>query len=315
MPDVPSAPDAPDKLPSGLPAAFALTGTPSRLPGGQGTCWRVGDAVLKPGQDPAEACWLAEVFADLTGPGFRVPRPVRAVDGSWVVAGWAAWGWVDGEPDELARWPELVEVSRSFHAALAGRGRPRWVGRGASPWAVADRVAWGEATVELAPELAGLVTALLAAMRPVRLPSQLVHGDIAGNVLFPARQSPPARQPLAAGQPPAAGQSPAVIDFSPYWRPPGYALAVAAVDLLAWSDAPPGILDELSGEPEIDQLLLRALVFRVVVESLARDRPADQGRAEDELRAVRRVTQPVTDLLLGRAAVLHSGRDSRLPPG
>lgn len=56
---------------------------------------------------------------------------------------------------------------------------------------------------------------LLAAVRPVRLPSQLVHGDIAGNVLF------------------AAGQSPAVIDFSPYWRPPGYALAVAAVDLLA----------------------------------------------------------------------------------
>ncbi|MGH3398160.1 MAG: phosphotransferase [Streptosporangiaceae bacterium] len=197
MPDVVNVPSAPDKLPSGLPAAFALTGTPSRLPGGQGTCWRVGDAVLKPGQDRAEASWLAEMFADLTGPGFRVPRPVRAVDGSWVVAGWTAWAWVDGEPDPLARWPELIEVSRAFHAALAGRGRPGWVGRGTSPWAAADRVAWGEATAELAPELADLVTALLAAMRPVPLPSQLVHGDIAGNVLF------------------AAGQSPAVIDFSP----------------------------------------------------------------------------------------------------
>jgi len=143
----------------------------------------------------------------------------------------------------------------------------------------------------------------VAAMRPVRLPSQLVHGDIAGNVLF------------------AAGQSPAVIDFSPYWRPPGYALAVAAVDLLAWSGAPPGILDELAGEPEIDQLLLRALVFRVVVESLARDqagepdraaernRAAERDRAAAELLAVRRATQPVTELLLARAAVLDSGRD------
>ena len=279
------------KLPTGLPAAFALTGSPSRLPGGQGTCWRVGDAVLKPGQDPAEASWLAEVFADLAGPGFRVPRPVRAVDGSWVVAGWTAWAWLDGEPDPLARWPELVAVSRAFHAALAGRGRPRWVGRGTSPWAVADRVAWGEATTGLVPELADLVDGLLAAMRPVRLPSQLVHGDIAGNVLF------------------AAGQSPAVIDFSPYWRPPGYALAVAAVDLLAWSGAPPGILDELAGEPEIDQLLLRALVFRVVVESLARDQAGEPDRAAAELLAVRRATQPVTELLLARAAVLDSGRD------
>jgi uncharacterized protein (TIGR02569 family) len=140
-------------------------------------------------------------------------------------------------------------------------------------------------------------------MRPVRLPSQLVHGDMAGNVLF------------------AAGQSPAVIDFSPYWRPPGYALAVAAVDLLVWSGAPPGILDELTGEPEIDQLLLRALVFRVVVESLARDQAGDRGRAAErdraaaELRAARQATEPVTELLLARTAVLDSARDPRLPPG
>jgi uncharacterized protein (TIGR02569 family) len=292
-----------DGPPAGVLAAFGLTGTPARLPGGQGACWRAGQVVLKPDQDPAEGSWLAEVFAELTGPGFRVPRPVRAADGAWVVEGWAGWAWVDGEPDPLPRWRELIAVSRAFHRALAGRGRPRWANRGSSVWAAADRVAWGEASAVVVPELADLVDGPLAALRPVRLASQLMHGDIAGNVLFAGGQA--AGQ--AGGQ--AAGQTPAVIDFSPYWRPPGYALAVAAVDLLTWSGAPPAILDELAGEPELDQLLLRALVFRTVTESLARDRPDqphDPGR-DGELAAVRRVTEPVTKLLLARAAVLDSG--------
>jgi uncharacterized protein (TIGR02569 family) len=289
-----------DEPPAGILAAFGLSGTPVRLPGGQGACWRVGQVVLKPDQDPAEGSWLAEAFAELAGPGFRVPRPVRAADGGWVLDGWAGWTWVDGEPDPLPRWRELIAVSRAFHRALAGRGRPPWANRGSSVWAAADRVAWGEASAVVVPELADLVDGPLAAMRPVRLASQLVHGDIAGNVLFAADQTAgwPAGQ--TAGQ--TADQAPAVIDFSPYWRPPGYALAVAAVDLLTWSGAPPGILDELAGEPELDQLLLRALVFRTVTESLMRDGPGqpDGPGRDGELAVVRRATEPVTELLLAR---------------
>ena len=302
MPDNPPSARAASALPTGLPAAFALTGSPSRLPGGQGTCWRVGDAVLKPGQDPAEASWLAEVFADLAGPGFRVPRPVRAVDGSWVVAGWAAWAWVDGEPDPLARWPELVAVSRAFHAALAGRGRPRWVGRGTSPWAVADRVAWGEATTGLVPELADLVDGLLAAMRPVRLPSQLVHGDIAGNVLFAAGQSPGGDRLLAV-------------------------LAAAGLRAGRGGGGPAGLVGRAAGHPgraggrtgDRPAAAPGAGVprgGRVAGAGPAGEPdgpPSATGppthRAAAELRAVRRATQPVTELLLARAAVLDSGRD------
>ncbi|WP_279579533.1 hypothetical protein [Fodinicola feengrottensis] len=136
-------------------------------------------------------------------------------------------------------------------------------------------MAWGETTVEVAPELAELVTALQDAEHPIGLPSQLVHGDIAGNVLF------------------AAEQPPAVIDFSPYWRPAGFALAVAAVDLLVWSQAPAAILDELADEPGIDQLLLRALVYRLVTESLG-------GPDPESREAVRRANEPVVDLLLSR---------------
>ena len=84
-----------------------------------------------------------------------------------------------------------------------------------------DQVAWGERDPgtllgPAAGELAGQVRLLLAALRPVCLPSQLVHADLAGNVLF------------------ADGRTPAVIDFSPLERPAGLPLAVVAVDALQW---------------------------------------------------------------------------------
>ena len=95
----------------------------------------------------------------------------------------------------------------------------------------------------------------------------------------------------------AGGEPPAVIDFSPYWRPAGLALAVAAVDALMWSGADPVILDELAGQPELDQLLARALVYRLVTELIfGRDDRAG-------LEAVARAAEPVTDLVLARLAV------------
>ncbi|GAA4555505.1 hypothetical protein [Planotetraspora kaengkrachanensis] len=275
-----------DDLPVGVRAAFGASSGPARrLPGGRGTCWQADGLVFKPVQHPVVASWLADVFADLRGPGFRVPQPVRGTDGSWVVGGWAAWTAVEGVPDPVARWPELVAAGRAFHAALVGVPAPAWLGRGRSRWEVAERVAWDQAEVEPPPELADLVNGLRAALRPLRLPNQLVHGDLAGNVLF------------------AAGRPPAVIDFSPSWRPAAYALAVAAVDLLAWSGAPPSILDELADEDDIDQLLLRALIWRLVTESLGRPDP-------DSRQAVRRANQSVVELLLSRV----SGRPATTAP-
>ena len=95
----------------------------------------------------------------------------------------------------------------------------------------------------------------------------------------------------------AEGEPPAVIDFSPYWRPAGLALAVAAVDALLWSGAAPAIHDELVGQPELDQLLARALVYRLVTEMIFR---RDDGSG---LEAAARAGQPVTDLVLARLAL------------
>jgi hypothetical protein len=281
-------------------ASFGVSADPVSLPGGEGTAWRAGRAVLKPAGDLRAARWTADLYRDLAArrnPGFRVPRPLGTVTGDgaagdWVArdplgGAWVAWQWLPGEPASWAgvspSWPRQIAASRAFHAALAGRPAPPWLGRDGSQWTIGDQVAWGErdpgSVLAVAPgPLAGQLRSLLAALRPVRLPAQLIHGDLGGNVLF------------------AAGEPPAVIDFSPYWRPAGLALAVAAVDALTWSGADPAVLGELAGEPELDQLLAHAHVYRLVTEVAFR-----RGDLSS-LEAVARTSQPVTVLLMKRLA-------------
>jgi hypothetical protein len=142
-------------------ASFGASAYPVPLPGGQGTAWRSGEVVLKPAGDPRVARWISGLYRDLAArrnSGFRVPRPRRTVagdgaNGDWVaqdpLAGaWVAWQWLPGEPASWSGvspfWPSLIAASRAFHAALAGRTAPPWLGRGGSQWTVGDQVAWGE---------------------------------------------------------------------------------------------------------------------------------------------------------------------------
>lgn len=274
-----------DELPAGVLAAFGVAGTvPVRLAGGRGTTWRAGQVVLKPADSVREGRWAADVYDALEGPGFRVPAPVRAVTGDWVAQGWTAWRWVAGAAADWSgvspRWPELIAVSRALTAALAGLPMPRWWATEENPWTIGDRVAWGERDPGplLGPaggQVAIQVRRLLPALRPVDLPDQLIHADLTGNVLF------------------ADGLSPAVIDFSPLHRPAALPLAVVAVDTLMWQRARPEVLSHLADEPEIDQLLAHALVYRLVTDIVMR-----AGTPGIDMAG--RAGQPVTDLLLAR---------------
>jgi hypothetical protein len=193
------------------------------------------------------------------------------------VAGVAA-DWAGLSP----RWPGLIAVSRALHAALASVPAPDWRAAVENPWTIGDQVAWGERDPgpllgPAAGEVAGQVRRLLAALRPVDLPDQLIHADLAGNVLF-ADRTPPA-----------------VIDFAPLGRPAGLPLAIAAVDALQWRQARPEVLDHLAGEPEIDQLLARALIYRQITEIIKHSGTAGIGTAA-------RTGEPVAELILARLA-------------
>lgn len=223
--------------------AFGVgTSAPVRLRGGRGLTWRVGDVVLRPHDGAAETDWRSGVLATLAHTaGFRTARPVATRGGGWRADGWEAWEWLPGAADET-RVDDVIRVGAAFHRAVAHLDRPAFLDTADDAWSRADRMAWGETPMPRDPTL----DRLDGAFRTVSSPSQLVHGDLLGNVLF------------------AAGQVPAVIDWAPYWRPAGLGAAIAAVDAVCWHDVPLARLDAFGdGIAEWSQLLVRALAFRV----------------------------------------------------
>lgn len=235
--------------------AFGVAAEPEPLAGGRGRAWRCGELVLKPLDAAVEEVeWQGRLFEGIRAEGFRLSRLRGVADG------WCGWEYAAGEHRDRA-WPEVIAVGESFHAALAGVPRPAFLDRRTNHWAVGERVAWGElpaadfAHVKHLPRLAG-------ALRPVdQSASQLVHGDLTGNVLF------------------APGLPPAVIDFSPYWRPVGFAAAVVVGDALLWEGADETLLAAVAHVGDFPQFLLRALIFRAVVDALFR---ADEPPRPDE---------------------------------
>jgi uncharacterized protein (TIGR02569 family) len=226
--------------------AFGAVGEPVRLTGGKGGTWRAGDLVLKPVEYLPETLWRAEVLDRLPeDPGFRVARPVRTSDGEWVSDGWEASRFLPGEPD-VTRPDDVLRAGIAFHAALRDLPRPAFLDQRDDPWSEGDRVAWEESPMEASPAAVDLLEPLLGARRPVSLPAQAVHGDLPGNVLF------------------ADGLPPAVIDWPLYWRPPSWASAVAVVDALCWYGAGPDLAARWSHLAEWPQMLIRALIYRIV---------------------------------------------------
>lgn len=228
---------------------FGAAGTaPVPLEGGRGTAWRAGDIVLKPlDLSPAALRWQEELLSSVVPDGFRVAPPLRARSGELVVEGWTAWPALDGA--HAPRWPEILAVAERLHRALAGVARPSaLLDARTDPWARADRIAWGEVPAgELAR--APAIARLLDLREPVGAPPQLVHGDLSGNVLF------------------APGLAPAVIDLSPYWRPPAYAAAVVVIDAVLWHGADAATLLPGDSGHERRGLILRAILFRLFADA------------------------------------------------
>jgi uncharacterized protein (TIGR02569 family) len=254
--------------------AFGATAAPELLAGGRGGTWRAGDIVLKPVDFPAESHWRASVLADLPeSDGCRVPRPVRAAAGGWLFQGWEASHLLAGRTDPK-RWDGAIAAGSAFHRALRGIERPTFLDERHDRWSRADRTSWDAAPVEGAP----ILRQLSGCRVPVEVESQAVHGDLLGNVLY------------------EPGLPPAVIDWAPYWRPVSWAAAVAAVDAMCWEGADESVLDQGPHLPEWTQMLVRALLYRMITDLEA---TGDAGREWAPHPAYR----PVANALIRRAKV------------
>jgi uncharacterized protein (TIGR02569 family) len=246
---------------------FAAEGVLERLPGGRGASWRAGDLVLSPGHDESEA-WIAPIQARLavrldeeSPRSLRLVLPVPARDGNLTVDGWAATRFEPGTAPcrDLAT---LRATAHLLHAHLASAvpERPGALDARTDQWAEADRAAYDPALARQAaadrpgPGLAELVTRLVDELDDTDLGrEQLVHADLAGNVLVDATGVP------------------FVIDFSPAWRSPLWAEAVCVLDSVLWLGSSRDALDEWSAGAH-RQAMLRAALFRVLS-----DLPCDVG--------------------------------------
>jgi uncharacterized protein (TIGR02569 family) len=214
------------------------------LPGGTGRTWRAGHAVLKPCDEPVEWLWIAHHMRDVKQDGFRLPLPLQARNGEWVVDGWCAQTALDGAHPAEGGWADVLQAGDRLHQALSHIQRPNFLDRRQHPWALGDRVAWEEkaVTFESLP-----LRKVIELRQPLTLVSQLIHGDLTENVLF------------------TKGQPPAIIDFSPYWRPVGFASAIVVADAVCWRKADPEkLLSYVADIKYFPQLLIRALIFRMV---------------------------------------------------
>ena len=208
--------------------------------------WQCGEVLIRPVADNAVASWSAGVLDGLHVEGVRLARPVRASDGRWIVAGWAASRYVAGALEP--RYDAVVDTANRLHAATAAVARPRLLDDRSDLLTRSAAGAFGELKLTLDPDRGGELYAQLAAYRtPIRSASQVVHPELFGAVLFDR-----------------AG-SPAVFDLVPCWRPTAWAAAVTVVDALAWGDAEPALIHRWDRLPEWPQMLLRAVLHRLAL--------------------------------------------------
>lgn len=238
--------------------AFGAYGEPVALSGGRGLASRVGRLVFKPADmAPGELAWQADVLSTVDTSDVRLSYPQRTARGELVVDGWAAWSYLPGEHRER-QWPEVIAVGDLLHRALVGLTRPAFLEGRSDPWSIGDRVAWGEASIEPYRDVPH-VRRLADRLAPVDARSQLIHGDLTGNVLF------------------AEGLPPAVIDVAPYWRPPAFASAIVVADALVWEGANDSLVGAVARIEDFGQMLARALIYRLVA--------AVEGGFEDDQAA------------------------------
>ncbi|WP_353951922.1 aminoglycoside phosphotransferase [Knoellia sp. S7-12] len=234
---------------------FAVPDDAVPLDGGQGHSVLAGDLVLSPGRSQRLAQWLNPIIAPLSAEldherprSLRLAMPIPTRDLKWVAHGWGATRF---EPDTrpCTDLDVLLATGRLLHARLAAKvtTAPLGIHSRDDRWAQAERIAFGESQPTGIPTVVGaLVSRLVAELDRTSLgPDQLVHGDLAGNVLLDATGIP------------------MVIDVSPYWRPALWAEAVCVLDAVMWMGADPTVMGAWSGGAR-RQAVLRAALFRIL---------------------------------------------------
>src|SRR4051812_26199290 len=195
-------------------SAFGAHEEPDALEGGEGLTFRAGSVVLKRVHDVGEAEWTQTTLARIDQDGFRVPTPIPATTGQWVHDRWSASEFVPGLRPAAPRWDDIVAWGLRFGDA-AERVRPTdsdALDARTHRWAIADRVAWSEAEVQLseATEIRRLLAELV--IPDPKTDRHFVYGDLSRTVFLDRVDRP------------------VILDVSPYLRHRRWPAAVVFAD-------------------------------------------------------------------------------------
>ena len=227
---------------------FGISGKIEKLAGGQGYSIRVGDFVLKPIEEIAKYSWIGEVLESIPTQDLAIAKPLRSKNGNFVENGYGVTQYLTGD-FFTGRTEEKIVASQILNQLFQSIKPPKdWV-HWSSPWQLANRIAWEEVTLPDNTDVQSrkIIEAIKTQYKPIDLPKQLIHSDLAGNILF-------------------IGTAPVIIDFSPDFRPSAYAEVLLITDSIAWHHEKAESL-WISSYPKglVIQLALRAIVFRLVV--------------------------------------------------
>jgi hypothetical protein len=210
--------------------------------------WTDGRLFLKPVGCIPEHAWVCEAYANWTATHVRVPEPVLPHgpgETGWSCDGWGAQLLIRGRDTEPGELGTVKEASDAFHACIRDLPRPGFMDDRDDPFAFGDRLAWEGTEPEGDEETLALIERLREHLAPVAARPQVIHGDILGNVML------------------ADDHVPTVIDWPPYFRPAGLARAIAATDAVTFRAAPLSVLDDWSSGEDWNQLLVRAVLYRL----------------------------------------------------
>lgn len=228
--------------------AFGINGKPEKLIGGQGQSVRIGDFVIKPIEEVTKYSWIGSVLESISSEDLVISKPLRSKNGNFVENGYGLTPFIEGEFQQ-GKIKEKLKACQMLNALLESIEQPVEWTSWSSPWQWANRVAWQEANLPTIADIRSIeiIEAIKSAYKPVNLSRQLIHSDLAGNILL-------------------NGTNPIIIDFSPEFRPAAYAEILLITDSIAWHQEPIEILWKTEyAEELVIQLTLRAIVFRLAV--------------------------------------------------
>lgn len=174
-------------------------------------------------QATSHAAWSSKVREKITVPGVRVARPVRSTDGRYVVGGYHATDFVEGETGH--RVDEAIAAALRFDDAVADVQPPALDREDA--WARADRAAWEGHSARDAKW-------------------QVVHADFLACCLFSGSLPPALTDVVPADAP----------------RPHGYSAALTLIDGLLADAVDDAVVNRWSHIPDLHFMCERALDYR-----------------------------------------------------